>query len=304
MPAQAVEELLLQARVATEGGVWDLAKQLYLQALGARSDLPDIHYGLARVYFQFHELTSAAHHFREVARLDPLRAEAFINLGIVLNLLNQFDDAVTALRRGIQIDATRAVGYYNLGLVYRRKGQFDLAVQAYREALRLNPSMGDAHLNLANIYYDNGLYSQAIDHYELSLQARPGWQKAEDALRQAKAVLGAREIGSDPVAGDDSVSAPEGGDQPIDPQVHGAALTTLHQAAIDTETEGKVLGILLQQEIEPLVKELAGNLMRRDALSLEDWLERFNVAIETTELIREQIRACAVRIREHKDRFG
>src|SRR5437870_5148212 len=119
---------------------------MYLMALALRSDLPDVHYGLATVYFQLKELTSAAHHFKEVTRLDPLRAGAYINLGAVLNLLNQHDEAVAALRRGIQIDSNRVEGYYNLGLVYRRKAQLDMAIQAYREAIRINPNMADAHL--------------------------------------------------------------------------------------------------------------------------------------------------------------
>src|SRR3954447_1346609 len=135
MMPDKVEKLCLRAQQAIAERDWEKAKQVYLMALGLRSDLPDVHYGLATVYFQLRELTSAAHHFREVTRLDPLRAGAFINLGAVLNLLNQYDDAITALRRGIQIDAQRYEGYYNLGLVYRRKGQTDLAIQAYREAL-------------------------------------------------------------------------------------------------------------------------------------------------------------------------
>src|SRR3954463_449153 len=123
-----VEKLCQRAVQAIAARDWDRAKQAYLMALGLRSDLPDVHYGLATVFFQLRELTSAAHHFREVTRLDPLRAGAYVNLGAVLNLLNQHDEAITALRRGIQIDANRVEGYYNLGLVYRRKGQSDLAI--------------------------------------------------------------------------------------------------------------------------------------------------------------------------------
>src|SRR5437773_11469475 len=122
MAPDKVEKLCQRAQQAIAERDWDKAKQSYLMALGLRSDLPDVHYGLATVYFQLRELTSAAHHFREVTRLDPLRAGAYINLGGVLNLLNQYDEAVTALRRGIQLDGQRTEGYYNLGLVYRRKG--------------------------------------------------------------------------------------------------------------------------------------------------------------------------------------
>ena len=131
---------------------------MYLQALGLKSDLPDVHYGLATVYFQLRELTSAAHHFKEVTRLDPQRVGAYVNLGAVMNLLDQLDEAIVALRRSIQLDAKRVEGYYNLGLVYRRKGQIDLAIQAYREAIRLNPRMSDAHLNLANLLFEKEQY--------------------------------------------------------------------------------------------------------------------------------------------------
>src|SRR5260370_29013636 len=129
---EALEKLFQKARKAIAEREWDKAKLSSLQALGLKSDLPDVHYGLATVYFQLRELTSAAHHFKEVTRLDPLRAGAFINLGAVLNLLQQYDEAIIALRRGLQLDSTRVEGYYNLGLVYRRKGQTDLSLQSYR----------------------------------------------------------------------------------------------------------------------------------------------------------------------------
>src|SRR6476620_5936979 len=128
-----VEKLCQRAQQAIAERDWEKAKQAYLMALGVRSDLPDIHYGLATVYFQLRELTSAAHHFREVTRLDPLRAGAYVNLGAVLNVLQQYDEAITILRRGIQLDSGRYEGFYNLGLVYKRKGQSDLAITAYRE---------------------------------------------------------------------------------------------------------------------------------------------------------------------------
>src|SRR5205807_4691420 len=100
---ETVESLLQHAREYMEERNWDRARQLYLQALGLRADSPDVHYGLATVCFQLRDLHSAAHHFREVTRLDPLRAGAYINLGAVYNMLDDLDDALPALRRGIQL---------------------------------------------------------------------------------------------------------------------------------------------------------------------------------------------------------
>src|SRR5437868_13324758 len=182
MVAESVEVLSQRAREAIEQRDWEKARQMYLQALSVKSDAPDVHYGLATVCFQLKELTSAAHHFKEVSRLDPLRAGAYINLGAVLNLMNQYDEAVAALRRGIQIDSNRVEGYYNLGLVYRRKGQSDLAIQAYREATRINPRMADALYNIANIYLEKTQFGLSIAHYRQALEIRPTWEKAVPGL--------------------------------------------------------------------------------------------------------------------------
>ena len=73
MSAATIEGLFHKARQAIEQRDWPTAKMMYLQALGLKSDMPDVHYGLATVFFQLRELTSAAHHFKEVTRLDPKR---------------------------------------------------------------------------------------------------------------------------------------------------------------------------------------------------------------------------------------
>src|SRR5262245_25698634 len=164
MATDSLDDLFLQARAAKERGNWEKSRQLYLQALGLKSDSPDVHYGLATVCFQMNDLPSAAYHFKEVTRLDPLRAGAYISLGAVYNLLDQLDDAIPVLRRGIQLDAQRAEGYYNLALVYRRKGQISLAIQAYQDTLRVSPRMADAHFNLANLYMERAEYGQALAH--------------------------------------------------------------------------------------------------------------------------------------------
>jgi tetratricopeptide (TPR) repeat protein len=155
MISESIETLCQKARQAVAQGDNEQARQFYAQALALKPDAPDVHYGLATVCFLVNDLRSAAHHFREVTRLDPLRAGAHINLGAVYNRLDMVDEAIQVLRRGIQLDTRRAEGFYNLGLAYRRKRQLELAVQAYQEAARLNPRMADAHLNLANAYLDS-----------------------------------------------------------------------------------------------------------------------------------------------------
>src|SRR5260370_40809004 len=101
MVGESIESLCQKARQAVAQGQYEQARQLYLQALGLKSDAPDVHYGLATVCFLLHDLPSAAYHFKEVTRLDPLRAGAHINLGAVYNRLDSPDQAIPGVRRGI-----------------------------------------------------------------------------------------------------------------------------------------------------------------------------------------------------------
>jgi tetratricopeptide (TPR) repeat protein len=303
-----IERLCLKARQAIEARDWEKAKQAYLMALGLRSDAPDIHMGLATVYFQLRELTSAAHHFREVTRLDPLRAGAYINLGAVLNLLQELDEAVTALRRGIQLDPQRVEGYYNLGLVYRRKGQLDLSIQAYREAIRLNPRMADAYLNLANLYVEKQQYRQAISSYDEALKVRPTWDKAFEGKEHAQAMLSGDRPASAAAtsAGQTSTgrtAAVE--DKMVDPNVHASLLTALHTGSEVAEDMGRRMQTVLGEEMEEVIKELSSCLLYPDGPlgELDTCVKRFEEALDHMLAARKNLEASIARVEHLSSQF-
>jgi len=290
MAKESVESLCQKAQQAVARGENDAARQLYLQALGLKADAPDVHYGLATVCFLLNDLRSAAYHFKEVTRLDPLRAGAHINLGAVYNRMEMLDEAIPVLRRGIQLDHNRAEGFYNLGVVYRRKSQLDLAVQAYREAVRINPRMADAHYNIGNIYLEKEQHGLALAHYKQALELRPNWEKALHGLEQCEAVL--HRTRPAPAA-----SVPSGAAKPVsegvakeaqldphrtvNPQTQGLALTSLHKATVDSDTISRSFLKIMQSEVEPAIKELATCLLypEMSAHDLGRCLLKFETAV-------------------------
>jgi tetratricopeptide (TPR) repeat protein len=303
-----IERLCLKARQAIEARDWEKAKQAYLMALGLRSDAPDIHMGLATVYFQLRELTSAAHHFREVTRLDPLRAGAYINLGAVHNLLQELDEAVAALRRGIQLDPQRVEGYYNLGLVYRRKGQLDLSISAYREALRLNPRMSDACLNLANLYVEKEQYRQAIQCYDEALKLRPHWDKALEGRAHAQALLSGESLPSKPASSGDLPSAgrstiPE--DKMADPTAHAGLLAALNTGAEAAEQMGRRFQKILSDELETVIKELSSCLLypKGPIGELDGCVSRFEKALGHMLAAQKEIETGIARVQQVNANF-
>ncbi len=308
MGPDKVEKLCQRAQLAIAERDWDKAKQAYLMALGLRSDLPDIHYGLATVYFQQRELTSAAHHFREVTRLDAHKAGAFINLGAVLNLLEQYEESINALRKGIQLDPHRVEGYYNLGLVYKRRGQIDLAITAYKEALRINPKMADAHLNLANLLLEREKYREALQHYEQALQLRPGWEKAKDGIAEARQLLEGGKakpaIPGTPIAPVPSKTNNDL-DRMIDPVVHAAFLSNLHHATIVSEETGRLLQKVLGDEVEPVLKELSTVLLHKHGSrgELDACLTKFENALNRMRSAHQALKTAVGKVEDFGKRF-
>jgi cytochrome c-type biogenesis protein CcmH/NrfG len=281
-----VEGLCQEARQSIAQGKIEQAHELYLQALDLNAELPDLHYGMATVCFMMNDLESAAYHFKEVIRLDPTRAGAFVNLGAVYNRMEQFDDAIQILRRSIQVDPKRAEGYYNLGLVYKKMGQTNLALQSYLEATRLNPRMVDAQYNLANLYVELGRYNLAIVHYRQVLQLRPNWDKALAGLAQAEEAQNAQRQTETPVeAASEPSEASESKtlDKTVDPFAQGVLLDTLHHATIDSESRNKQFQQTIEQQIEPIIKELSNLLLSPDtkSMELEQCVKRFEAAVTT-----------------------
>jgi len=312
MVTESIEALSQRAREAMEQRNWEKARQYYLQALGLKSDSPEVHQGLATVCFQLRDLPSAAYHFKEVTRLDPLRAGAYINLGAVYNLLGQLDDAIPVLRRGIQLDAHRPEGHYNLALVYRRKGQNDHAIQAYRDALRANPRMTDAHLNIANLYAEKEQYRLAIAHYKRTLELRPNWEKAKNGLAEAEAALAAQDqpaqlapMNAPPKAPEPAPAGPGAADRHVDPNVHGVLLSTLHKAALESESHNRHFLKVIEAEIEPAIKDLSSYLLHpgSSASDLDHCVQKFENAVQSMRSAQRNLQSSIERLRTIGDKL-
>ncbi len=309
MALPTVDELCQKARQAIADRKWDEARQAYLKALSLKPDAADIHQGLATVCFQQRDLPTAGHHFKEVTRLDPLRAVAFINLGAVYNLLEQLDDAISVLRKGIQLDPQRSEGYYNLGLVYRRKGQTDLAIHAYREALRINPLLADAQYNLGNLYFEKEMFKQASDCYQHALRIRPQFEKAQQGLEAARESLAEQREQTreeeEPVS-PPPPSVPAKKLDPmrtINPEAHGIVLTALHKATIEAENQGRQLHEVADGELEPAIKELSSALVSTDVsiTVLDQCIKRFENAMRNVRSLKDNLHVSVQKVKSLGD---
>jgi tetratricopeptide (TPR) repeat protein len=307
MAKDLVDQLREQAQGALSRGHYQEAQQAYQEALKHRSDVPEIHYGLATTCFLLGDMDRAVRHFKEVTRLDPRRAGAHINLGAIYNRLGQYEDAVTALRKGIQLDATRGEGYYNLALVYKQLGQTDMAINAYREAIRLSPRMYDAHFNLANIYLERERYTMAIEHYAHAVEIRPNWEKGKAALeaaREAYESLGHAEHA--PSASPVVATAPRADlSRFLDPHAHGPFLRELHELVIDTENQSQVMLDFLHKQLDVAIRDLSICILTpNDAkYNLDDQIHRFDDMVVQLQELQDALQTRIAHARQISDQM-
>jgi tetratricopeptide (TPR) repeat protein len=313
MSTVAHDELCTLARQSLSTGNYQEARTLYSKAVSASPDSPDAHYGLATCCFMLSDFEAARLHFKEVTRLDPLRATAFINLGALYNRLGQQDDAIATLRKGLQLDPRRAEGYYNLGIAYRQKGLADLAIQAYREATRLNPRMADAFLNLGNLLLESERFNEAVAAYQQALAVRPNFEKAMHGLRSAQQALAEKTPPSQPRV--PTATAP-----PADPAQElvgranhaftniverSEAMDSLREACGKQEEFCQEINRVIEQDLGAAIRDLSRSLVGTPAAGeLEIHVQAYESSLENLRNSRRNLDQGFAKIRELGARFA
>jgi predicted O-linked N-acetylglucosamine transferase (SPINDLY family) len=132
----------------------------------------------------------AADVFRQIIAHDPNSVEAHVNLGNVLTMSRQLDEAIAAYRRAIALRPDLPEVHSNLGNALRDKGQFNEAIAACRQALLLRPSYAEAYNNLGNALSDQRLIDEAISAYRQAIAIRPDYADAHRNLGNALKIKG------------------------------------------------------------------------------------------------------------------
>lgn len=100
------------------------------------------------------DLNGAESLLRQALNIDAGFAAAYGNLGQVLFLSAQFDEALAVLRRGVEIDDRHAGLRNNLAMALHRGGQLGPAIDHYRAAIELDPSLNEPRANLLKAALD------------------------------------------------------------------------------------------------------------------------------------------------------
>ncbi len=99
---------------------------------------------------------SALQYFENAVDKNPVRAEAWIQVGYCKLKQGKNNDAIRAYQRALRLKPNSAEAYNKLGDAYYYAGSFYKAIESYKQAAGLAPKMAEAYYNLGMAYLEIG----------------------------------------------------------------------------------------------------------------------------------------------------
>lgn len=128
----------------------------------------------------------AERHYRSMIASYGDNAEAYCNLGLILQNKGDVFEAELVYKKAISISPDFPEAYNNLGLLYMAQGNLAEAEAAYRKAIAANPTFALAFYNLGNVLLKGANGRDYIDLAEAAfrkaLENNPNFDKACNTL--------------------------------------------------------------------------------------------------------------------------
>lgn len=143
----------------------------------AQEDLRNKRDALAR-----NKLVKGKEALQRAVQLNPRLAPAFLNLGITLTDLGEYEMAAQILTRATELRKRWIFAINELGIAYRKLGRLDLAVARFREALQVDQNFVPALYNLGEAEMKRGNKKEAEKAQERLKKLNPELAKQLDII--------------------------------------------------------------------------------------------------------------------------
>jgi tetratricopeptide (TPR) repeat protein len=154
-----------------------LAIQALKKALLIRPNDLDSLFALGDLYYKRGELIPAEEVFRKIIQSTPgdsYTESALINLGIILDEMERYTEAIQALEKAVDFNPKNFTAHYNLGIAFLHMGKPAQAIQSFQKASVLEKgSSFRAKEQIADYYSKSGYTEEAIASYEAILNESP-----------------------------------------------------------------------------------------------------------------------------------
>jgi tetratricopeptide (TPR) repeat protein len=195
VPDNSTEALLRDARLHLQHRRWIEAAKGFLQVTRRQPNCFEAFWQLGLILNHLNQCDEALLCLRNAARLAPRHPKVNLVLGAVLKKLGRFEEAAACCRQETQIDPANADAHYNLGLALQNLDRLEEAAAAYQRAVDLRPDYADALVNLGSVLRQQGHPEAAADRFAEAVRQQPQNPEAHWELGSTLLSLGRFEAG-------------------------------------------------------------------------------------------------------------
>jgi len=156
---------------------FEAARSACDQALAIDKQAVEVHVALGRLYRHHGDYDQAEAEQRQALAMDPDNTGGLIELGLVLALLNQNDEAESTLLLALSLQPadwqTHDALYYFYSNHDRRTGYLDRSVKYAMRVVELEPDVASAWNNLGTAYHALQQYDAARTAWDRALELEP-----------------------------------------------------------------------------------------------------------------------------------
>jgi protein O-GlcNAc transferase len=162
--------LHMQGLIAFHRKHWDAAQDLIQRALDQEPENGVFHHSLATLYRTTGKPEQAASCYRQAAILKPTWAQAYFDLGLVLEEQKQFQGAMDAYQCALTINPDFFEVTEAVGALFQTCDQHEKSLPFLQKAILERPELPELHYRLGYSLYKLGAIEQAIHYFQLCLQ--------------------------------------------------------------------------------------------------------------------------------------
>jgi len=155
---------------------WQNSFTLLEHAIKVTKDNDRMHYCLGLELQLLGRFDEAIGKFRQALQIKPNFSEAYNGLGTISCTQGKLDEAISYFHQALQINPDLAEAHTNLGSILSVQGKSDEAISQFRQALQINPDLAEAHNNLANVLSTQDKPNEALPHFREALRLKPSWE--------------------------------------------------------------------------------------------------------------------------------
>ncbi len=162
----STDESLARALAARRAGEYEVALAAFREILAHDPTIAAAYVGIGEIYLLRQDYADAEGVLARAARLEPRNFDAQYGHGRALQMLERFAEASRAFHRALTIDPDSIDANRHMATTYLQMGEPSSALVFAEKAVEIEPGNGPARANLGTIYREVGRSADAIQQYE------------------------------------------------------------------------------------------------------------------------------------------